>query len=137
MQRFIEEPTMTSESQTWFTFQPKLFTRKRRGTWRAGCLEIGHVRFGGGRLVPSVTTDAWPPTLRKAARALVQSRDMVAYEALQITHLVKNHHLAKSIRDASWGLFLSWLGYYGHMAGIPIVAVSPHYTTQDCSGCGY
>jgi putative transposase len=73
----------------------------------------------------------------KTARALIQSSDMVAYEALQITHLVKNHHLAKSISDASWGLFLSWLDYYGHMAGIPVVAVSPRYTTQDCSGCTY
>ena len=26
--------------------------------------------------------------------------------------------------------------YYGTLQGIPIVAVSPHYTTQDCSGCG-
>ena len=26
--------------------------------------------------------------------------------------------------------------YDGGLHGIPIVAVSPHYTTQDCSGCG-
>jgi hypothetical protein len=26
--------------------------------------------------------------------------------------------------------------YYGTLYGIPIVAVSPRYTTQDCSGCG-
>jgi putative transposase len=45
--------------------------------------------------------------------------------------------LSKSISDASWGLFLSWLGYDGHLAGIPVVAVSPRFTTQECSGCGY
>src|SRR5690242_2465069 len=27
--------------------------------------------------------------------------------------------------------------YYGQMHGIPIVAVSPRFTTQDCSGCGF
>ena len=42
----------------------------------------------------------------KAASALIQSSDWVAYE-LQITNLVKNHRLAKSISDSSWGLFLS------------------------------
>ena len=73
----------------------------------------------------------------KTARALVQSNDLVAYEDLQIASMVKNHHLAKSISDASWGLFLSWVRYYGTLAGVPVVAVSPRFTTQDCSGCGF
>jgi putative transposase len=72
----------------------------------------------------------------KAASALCKSSDLIAYENLQIASLVKNHQLAKSISDASWGLFLGWLRYYGQMHGIPVVAVSPRYTTQDCSGCG-
>ncbi len=74
---------------------------------------------------------------RKTARALILSHDMIAYEDLQIAHLVKNHKLAKSISDASWGLFLSWVRYYGLIAQVPVVAVSPRFTTQDCSGCGY
>ena len=73
----------------------------------------------------------------KAASALVKSSDFIAYEDLKITSLVKNHQLAKSISDVSWGLFLSWLRYYGGLHGIPIVAVSPRYTTQDCSRCGF
>jgi putative transposase len=72
---------------------------------------------------------------RKTARALIISHDMIAYEDLKIAHLVKNHHLAKSISDASWGLFLSWLRYYGQIAQVPVIAVSPRFTTQDCSGC--
>jgi putative transposase len=72
----------------------------------------------------------------KAASALCKSHDLIAYEDLKIAHLVKNHRLAKSISDASWGLFLSWLRYYGTIATVPVVAVSPRYTTQDCSGCG-
>ena len=73
---------------------------------------------------------------RKTARALIMSSDMIAYDDLQIAHLVKNHRLAKSISDASWGLFLSWVRYYGRLADVPIVKVSPRFTTQDCSGCG-
>jgi putative transposase len=74
---------------------------------------------------------------RKTARALILSSDMIAYEDLKIAHLVKNHKLAKSISDASWGLFLSWVHYYGLIANVSVVAVSPKFTTQDCSGCGY
>jgi putative transposase len=73
----------------------------------------------------------------KAASALVKSSDLIAYEDLQIAHLVKNHRLAKSISDASWGLFLSWVRYYGQAHGVVVVAVPARFTTQDCSGCGY
>jgi putative transposase len=73
----------------------------------------------------------------KAASALCKSHDLIAYEDLKIANLVKNHRLAKSISDVSWGLFLSWVRYYGTLDGIPIIAVSPRYTTQDCSGCGF
>ncbi len=72
----------------------------------------------------------------KQASALVSSSDLIAYEDLHIRSLAKNRKLAKSIMDASWGLFLGWVRYYGAIHGIPVVAVSPNYTTQDCSGCG-
>jgi putative transposase len=72
----------------------------------------------------------------KTAGALISSHDLIAYENLQIANLVKNHHLAKSISDAAWGQFLDWLKYYGQIAGVQVIGVSPRFTTQDCSGCG-
>jgi putative transposase len=73
---------------------------------------------------------------RKTANALVSSHDLIAYEHLQIRNLVKNHKLAKSIHDAAWGQFLGWVKAYGIMHDVPIIAVAPQYTSQDCSGCG-
>jgi putative transposase len=73
---------------------------------------------------------------RKTANTLVTSHDLIAYEDLKIANLVKNHKLAKSISDAAWGRFLSWVQYYGVIHSIPVVAVTPHFTSQDCSGCG-
>ncbi|MGB7441085.1 MAG: transposase [Coleofasciculaceae cyanobacterium] len=72
----------------------------------------------------------------KTARALVQSADLVAIEDLKVRNMVKNHHLAKSISDASWTLFRQWLEYFGTVFGVPIIAVAPHYTSQNCSACG-
>jgi putative transposase len=73
---------------------------------------------------------------RKTAGTLVSSHDLIAYEDLQIRNMVKNHKLAKSIHDAAWGQFLTWVKSYGVMHGIEVVAVSPQYTSQNCSGCG-
>jgi putative transposase len=73
---------------------------------------------------------------RKTASALILSHDLVAHEALKIRNLVRNRYLAKSISDASWSRFLSWLTYYGQVYHIPVIAVEPAYTSQDCSVCG-
>ena len=72
----------------------------------------------------------------KTARALIQSNDLVVYEDLKIANLVKNHHLAKSISDASWYQFTTWLEYYAKLHGIACIAVPPHFTSQNCSNCG-
>jgi putative transposase len=72
----------------------------------------------------------------KTARALVQSSDLIALEDLKVRNMVKNHHLAKSISDVAWALFREWLEYFGKVFGVPVIAVPPHHTSQDCSNCG-
>jgi len=49
--------------------------------------------------------------------------------------MVRNRHLAKSIADAGWGNFLRWVKYYGGLHAIPVIAIEPHWTSQDCSTC--
>jgi putative transposase len=73
----------------------------------------------------------------KQARCVVHSNDVVVYENLQIANMVKNHHLAKSISDAGWYQYTQWLDYYGKIWDKAVVAVSPNYTSQDCSNCGH
>jgi putative transposase len=73
----------------------------------------------------------------KQARCVVHSNDVIVYEDLKIVNLVKNHHLAKSISDASWYQFTQWLDYYGKIWDKAVVAVAPAYTSQDCSNCGH
>jgi putative transposase len=73
---------------------------------------------------------------RKSASTLVTSSDVIAFEDLKICNMVRNRHLSKSIHDAGWGKFLAWVKYYGAIHDIPVIAVSPKYTTQDCSACG-
>jgi putative transposase len=73
---------------------------------------------------------------RKTASTLVSSHDLIAYEDLKIRNMVRNHHLAKSIHDAGWGTFISWVKAYGLMHAVPVIAVAPQFTSQECSACG-
>jgi putative transposase len=72
----------------------------------------------------------------KAAKALVASNDVIAFEDLRVANMVKNWHLAKSISDAGWRTFIWWLEYLAHVYGKVVIAVPPQYTTQECSRCG-
>ena len=72
----------------------------------------------------------------KTAKALIQSNDLVVYEDLKVSNMVKNPQLAKSISDASWSMFTDWLDYLGKIHGKFVVAVNPQYTSQECSSCG-
>jgi putative transposase len=73
---------------------------------------------------------------KRLARNLCLLNSMVVLEDLNVSGLVKNHKLAKSIVDASWYLFRQWLEYFGSKFGRQIIAVPPHYTSQECSNCG-
>ncbi|MGI8504571.1 MAG: RNA-guided endonuclease InsQ/TnpB family protein [Hassallia sp.] len=73
---------------------------------------------------------------KRVARCVIRSNDLVAYEDLRVSNMVKNHCLAKSISDASWYLFRQWLEYFAVKFDKIAVAVPPHYTSQKCSGCG-
>lgn len=73
---------------------------------------------------------------RKTANALITSSDLIAYEDLKIANMVRNRKLAKSIHDAGWRAFIRKVQAYGAMHHVPVIAVPPQYTSQDCSCCG-
>jgi putative transposase len=72
----------------------------------------------------------------KVAHRVIQSNDLVAIENLRVRNMVKNHCLAKSISDAAWYRFREWLEYFSLVYGVPVIAVNPSYTSQNCSNCG-
>jgi putative transposase len=73
---------------------------------------------------------------KRLARCVVRSNDLIAYEDLKVSNLVKNHCLAKSISDVGWYQFRVWLEYFSQKFGRVVVAVPPQYTSQECSNCG-
>ena len=74
--------------------------------------------------------------LHKLSYSLVHSYSFIAYEELKIANMVRNHHLAKSISESSWGNFIQMLQYKAESAGCVAVGVNPQNTSKMCSGCG-
>jgi putative transposase len=90
----------------------------------------------------------------KTVLLLVRQSDTIYHEAIQPANLsrrpaplldgnsrygpngaARKAGLNKSIRDAGWGRFLSILACKAACAGKRVAAVTPAYTSQDCSGC--
>lgn len=72
----------------------------------------------------------------KLSRNLVDNFDLIAYEDLKIRNMVRNHSLAKSISDASWGTLNRLIVYKAEEAGKMAVEVNPNGTSQECHRCG-
>ena len=75
--------------------------------------------------------------LHQESRRVVNRFEVIAVEDLAVHKMVHNHCLAKSIQDAAWSQFATFLSYKAAWAGRTFVAVNPAYTSQDCSGCGH
>jgi putative transposase len=74
--------------------------------------------------------------LHQLSADLVRRFDALALEDLRVTHMVKNHHLSKSILDSGWSTFRQYLTYKAASAGREIAFVDPAYTSKCCSTCG-
>jgi putative transposase len=74
--------------------------------------------------------------LFKTSKHYAERYSRICVEDLNVVGMVRNHHLAKSIHDASWSAFLDILTDKAERAGHVVVRVPPRFTTQRCSGCG-
>lgn len=71
----------------------------------------------------------------KTARDYVNDYDSIYVEDLKITNMLKDSRMAKSISDASWGMFQEKLTMAAEDAGRNLVKVNPKNTSQLCL-CG-
>ena len=126
----IPNPRFLRQSETALKRSQRLVSRKVKGSLnrRRARVILGkrHLKISRQRKDHAI----------KLARCVITSNDVVVYEDLRVSNLVKNHCLAKSISDASWYQFRVFLEYFGKVFGRITIAVNPAYTSQECSDCG-
>ena len=75
--------------------------------------------------------------LHQLSTHLIKNHDVICIEDLASRNLMKNHHLARVIGDASWTEFVRQLHYKADWYGKKIVTISRWFpSSQLCSSCG-
>lgn len=68
---------------------------------------------------------------------IIRDNQTIVLESLKIKNMVKNHCLARSISDVSWGLLIRMLEYKSNWYGRELIKISTYFpSSKTCSKCG-
>ena len=76
--------------------------------------------------------------IHKITKQIIENNDIIVTEKLKIKNMIKNHHLAKSLTDASLSEIIRQLEYKSIWNNKKLYKIDTYYpSSQICSKCGY
>lgn len=152
----IENPRYYRKSEKKLAELQKALSRKKRRNIKTGCK--GNRRHKAAKAVGRShrkIRNQRKDFLHKESRILVDTFEAIVFEDLAPANMSKapkpkqdengkylpngaskKAGLNKSIQDAGWGMFVQYTQYKAANAGVVVLLVNPHNTSQICSGCG-
>lgn len=76
--------------------------------------------------------------LHKVSNKLISENQTIFVETLKVKNMLKNHKLAKSISDVSWGRFITILEYKSGWYGRNLIKIGTFEpSSKTCNNCGH
>jgi len=114
----------------------KALKRMRRTDRRLSCKQLGSNNY---EKYKHMRAKLWERLynkrhdfLHKLSTIYAKEYDLVFMEKLNVSNMVRNHFLARTILDSGWSRFKSMLEYKAKL----VIAVPARDTSVDCSRCG-
>jgi putative transposase len=128
----INNPKWFRENQSKLKKTQRHLSRKKSGSNRYNKQRIKVAK------VYEYTTNCRKYFLHNISTEIVRNFDLIVLEDLNVSGMLKNHKLAKSISDASWSTFVSMLEYKCNWYGKMLLKINRFYpSSKTCSNCGH